>query len=518
VHTVGWLHYPSRGSISTLTPVIAVTDAATAAPRTMSTQHPDNVAMPIFARDPVMSAEDEIREAYYAFSHLGCDEQMWDYEGKEVDNAVVQKLLSAYEPFFRDHQLGDRLRLTPRVPNPRLERVQAKGLLEVLQSLPRHADAARAFYGIAAAPPIYELIFPMTIDAIELQRIRAYYRRYVVGVAAQPLVPGDIPLSAWCGAFEPPDIQVIPLIEDLPQLLEADKILDDYLGRDTPTQQRAFIARSDPALNYGAIAAVLASLVALDRLQALERRRGVAILPIIGCGGAPFRGGLRPATAEAVLRTYPSVQTFTLQSAFKYDHPVDDVTRGVTLIKQTRRSGALPAADDPKLRGIIERAAGRYRAEVRELARLVNVLAPHVPRRRLRRLHIGLFGYSRDDQEISLPRAITFCAALYSIGLPPELLGFAGLTHDEWLYLADRFPGLVEQIEDGLALLDPEIGRALPPLAAESVGLAQEWCAATTDLRHLELARRARSALEAGTPHLLPELIVLSGSVRRFLG
>ncbi|MDP9321192.1 MAG: phosphoenolpyruvate carboxylase [Chloroflexota bacterium] len=82
--------------------------------------------MPIFARDPVMSADDEIREAYYAFSHLGCHEQMWDYEGKEVDNSVVQKLLSAYEPFFRDHRLGDRLRVTPRVPNPRLERVQRR--------------------------------------------------------------------------------------------------------------------------------------------------------------------------------------------------------------------------------------------------------------------------------------------------------------------------------------------------------------------------------------------------------
>ncbi len=31
-----------------------------------------------------MSGEDEIKEAYYAFSHLGCEEQMWDCEGKEV--------------------------------------------------------------------------------------------------------------------------------------------------------------------------------------------------------------------------------------------------------------------------------------------------------------------------------------------------------------------------------------------------------------------------------------------------
>ena len=63
-------------------------------PRCMSTQHPDNVAMPFFAQSAPLTAEDEVREAYYAFSHLGCDEQMWDFEGKEVDGHVVEKLLS----------------------------------------------------------------------------------------------------------------------------------------------------------------------------------------------------------------------------------------------------------------------------------------------------------------------------------------------------------------------------------------------------------------------------------------
>src|SRR5438552_8464908 len=233
----------------------------TRVPRAMSTQHPDNVATPIFSRDSLMSAEDEVREAFYAFAHLGCDEQMWDFEGKEVDNFVVQKLLASNEQYFRANPLGDRLRLTPRVPNPRFERVQAKGLLEVLHSLPRHADAARLFFG-ASRPPIIELIFPMTTSALELERIRTYYLRNVVEAAKAPLVPGDISVSTWCGAFEPADIGVIPLIEDLPYLLEPEAIVADYVsGKDLP-YQRVFIARSDPALNYGLIAAVLASLVA----------------------------------------------------------------------------------------------------------------------------------------------------------------------------------------------------------------------------------------------------------------
>ena len=37
-------------------------------------------------------------------------------------------------------------------------------------------------------------------------------------------------------------------------------------------------------------------------------------------------------------------------------------------------------------------------------------------------LHIGLFGYSRGVGKVSLPRAISFTAALYSLGVPPEFI------------------------------------------------------------------------------------------------
>src|SRR5438067_7985963 len=95
-------------------------------PRCMSTQHPDNVAMPFFAQSAPLTAEDEVREAYYAFSHLGCDEQMWDFEGKEVDGHVVEKLLSTYESFFAEHPIGESVHLTPRIPNPRSSRCRRR--------------------------------------------------------------------------------------------------------------------------------------------------------------------------------------------------------------------------------------------------------------------------------------------------------------------------------------------------------------------------------------------------------
>jgi len=53
----------------------------------------------------------------------------------------------------------------------------------------------------------------------------------------------------------------------------------------------------------------------------------------------------------------------------------------------------------------------------------VNGVAAFVPQRRARKLHIGLFGYSRCVAGVCLPRATTFSTALYSIGLPPEFIG-----------------------------------------------------------------------------------------------
>ena len=472
--------------------------------------------MPFFAQSSPLTAEDEVREAYYAFSHLGCDEQMWDFEGKEVDGHVVEKLLTTYESFFAEHPIGESVHLTPRIPNPALEPTQAKIVLEVLQSLPRHADIARVFYD-RERPPILELIHPMTTSARELDRVREYYERFVAGMEQVTLGADERPLGAWFGHFSPPTVRMIPLIEDREHLLAADDLVRDYLRGKELDHMRVFIARSDPALNYGNLSAVLLALVALQRLDGLERETGVAIYPVIGVGSVPFRGGLAPRTVDRVLATYPSVQTFSIQSAFKYDHAPDAVRDGIAKLIAHER-GAPIAIDEERAVELLDRLLARYQAEVQALAPLVNTVARAVPRRRLRKMHVGLFGYNRASAGVSLPRAIPFCASLYSLGLPPELLGLAAITDADWSWLRATVPSIEAELVDAVRYLDREDLAWLPPIVRESVSRALSLIdTRESEVEHVEISREVRRIAQSGGAQMT-ELIVRAAAIRHFLG
>src|SRR5437879_11287481 len=83
-----------------------------------------------------------------------------------------------------------------------------------------------------------------------------------------------------------------------------------------------------------------------------------------------------------------------------------------------------------------------YQKRVEGLAPLINSLAEYVPKRRTRKLHIGLFGYGRNVGGIVMPRAIPFAASFYSIGIPPEFIGAAAildLKEEEWTALQNHY-------------------------------------------------------------------------------
>lgn len=484
-------------------------------PRCMSTQHPDNVQAPFFATDTVLGGEDEIQEAFYVFSHLGCDEQMWDCEGKEVDNFVVKKLLTRYESFFRETVLGQDVFLTLRVPNPTVERAEAKILLETLESIPRSFDAAFLFYE-EEIPPIFEVILPMTASTRCIDRIYRYYADFVVGKQGLPFQEGDITIAEWIGEFKPERINVIPLFEDWQHMLEAASMVREYLRDKEVDYQRVFLARSDPAMNYGLVSAVLLNKLSLARLDDLSRELGIPILPIVGVGSAPFRGNLTPGNVDNVVREYPSAHTFTLQSSFKFDHPPEKVIEAVRKLRS--RADAPPhRLDEERCLDLARRYTAAYQEQVTHLAPAINRLAGFVPTRRKRKLHIGLFGYSRSVGKVTLPRAITFTAALYSLGLPPEILGLDALGSEDWDLLESSYLNLTQDLGDALRYFNPRSLELLPEETAKALRGLELISTAEGDPDHQAITDYILD-WGGGNEGGVREAILRAAGIRRFLG
>ncbi|HDP97235.1 MAG TPA: phosphoenolpyruvate carboxylase, partial [Euryarchaeota archaeon] len=241
----------------------------------------------------------------------------------------------------------------------------------------------------------------------------------------------------------------------------------------------------------------------------------IEIYPILGVGTAPFRGNFRPDNWREMVRNYPSVQTLTVQSAFKFDFPEGQVREALVDLKETGRGGAM-YIDEQKSRQIIEKSSKEYSDQIGLIAPLVNSIADHIPARRKRKLHIGLFGYSRSVDEVQLPRAITFCSALYSIGLPPEMLGLSCLSERELEFFRDADTAFDDDLRDAMQYFNPAVKRLLP---AELTGkLREDLVEFSPNERHIDLTGRTIDAFVHGKREEVRSLVVESAWIRRFLG
>lgn len=115
-----------------------------------------------------------------------------------------------------------------------------------------------------------------------------------------------------------------------------------------------------------------------------------------------------------------------MQSSFRYDHPQTEVKAAIERLEQE-----LPAAKprhispehQAQLIRIANTSADFYKQTMGGLISDMQPIFKAVPKRRDRRQHIGLLAYSRAMGDQTLPRAITFTAGFYSVGVPPEFIG-----------------------------------------------------------------------------------------------
>jgi phosphoenolpyruvate carboxylase len=503
-------------------------------PKTMATQHPDNAGEAFWLGQSFISSKEEVKECLISFLELGCEEFMWDWEGKYVDEAVIERLFEENFSFFKKKLLGRDIFLTYRIPNIWIERGSYRILRAFANIFTAH-DITKNL-GINFSP-VFEVILPMTTRAEQL----VYLQRKFVELAN--LLKKDI--QAKIGSGDPRIIEIIPLIEDIPYFQTIDKMLEKYLllyskRKLTKVKKieylRPFIARSDPALNYGLIPAVLGAKIALSKLYQVGSKLDIKVYPIIGCGSVPFRGHLSPENIKNFIREYSGIRTVTIQSSFRYDWSLDKVKKSIGVLNLNLNSS--PAIISEKEREEIEEIITIfktfYRHNIAKIVDLINTFSRYVPRRRERRLHVGLFGYSREfSKGIHLPRAITFTASLYSLGIPPEIIGVgralkvvekrglreilekhylnikwdletaAGFINRENIHrLKKKYPSL-ENIEEDLKLLERILKVPTQP-------------SKTYELIHKNLTSNILLLLEAKRD--VTSLIEETGRLRKFLG
>ncbi|MBI5181978.1 MAG: phosphoenolpyruvate carboxylase [Nitrospirae bacterium] len=459
-------------------------------PATMATQHPDNASAPFWKEkgDPFISTIEEAEESFRSYRDYMCDEYMWDWEGKHVDEAVVDKLFTTYYNFFRKRQLGRDIFLTFRLPNIWLEKGYriARAFMAILTS----EDFSHTLK--VASPPVFEVILPMTDKAeklIYLQKTFSQLAKFKYKAFGEKKKVFDY-------------LRVIPLIEGIEELISSRKILEDYAAlhkkeyKTTPEYIRPFIARSDPALNAGMVSAIIAAKIALSEFYKFSEEKRIPVFPIIGVGALPFRGGLSPNTVKNFLNEYAGIKTVTIQSAFRYDYPYDEARKAIRFLNKMLKRGdpaVFSASEIKRGKKFISIFSKYYCQTIEEIANTINNLSEYIPKRRERMLHIGLFGYARGMGKKKLPRAITFTAVLYSLGIPPEFIGAGrgirdiikmGFDKDLMIFYKNFIPDMImagnylnkenlhflaktdkawSEIVEDIKLLEDFIGRELGP-------------------------------------------------------
>ncbi len=427
-------------------------------PAVMATQHPDNASDAYWLNNAFVSTQDEIEECYRTFFELQCDEYMWDWEGKFADEAVLEKLFQKYFDDFHYKQLGRDIYMTLRIPN--IWEEKSFKLTRAYMSILSAEDLANSLH--LNHPPVFEVILPMTKKASQLIHVKESFKKMA-----------DLKYELFNDKghqiFD--EINMIPLFESTTCIMDTPTLLTEYLELHKksfgtkPSYLRPFIARSDPAMNAGLVPAVLASKVAISDFYQLGEREEIAMYPIIGTGGLPFRGGVNPENIESVVHEYSGIRTMTVQSAFRYDYPLPEVKKAIAYMKKTLpklKPVIMPAEDKITIRDEIhDYFAKPYTSTIEKAADLVNKIAEFIPQRRERLQHVGLFGYSRGVGKTVLPRAIKFTAAWYSLGIPPEMIGTGrGLKalkdHGKLEILAKYFPSLLNEITHAGKYLNKE--------------------------------------------------------------
>lgn len=404
-------------------------------PATMMTQHPDSASRYVSVRDEPKEAIDGLTQQPIG---LGLEEIMVDYEGKLTPyHQTAEIALGLLE---RGIVAGRDVLVTPRVPSASKETVfhQLMALMSVIESNYQLQSAA-------SNGAIREVVVPMVETASELIDVRRRIQDVI-----------ELGHKEFGISRDPNAVQLIPLVEEVPELLGAGEFLSEYIEAAggagfTISNLRIMLGRSDSAMVYGMVPSVLAVKVAISDCFDMGKRHGVGIFPVLGGGVLPFRGHVSLDNFERLVSDFAGIRTVTVQSGLRYDCG-SEAAQQMAIKAREGLSGVPPLSysqdQRAELTAIIGIFTRHYLESFADLLPTVSSLSELIPRQRDRLARKSAVGYARaaaepaklaagiSDSEVakmvsaipatgatSLPRAISFTGALYTMGLPPEFLG-----------------------------------------------------------------------------------------------
>ncbi|MDP3105396.1 MAG: phosphoenolpyruvate carboxylase [Candidatus Methanoperedens sp.] len=370
-------------------------------PKAMCTQHPDSASRYI-------STQAEVEEAIECFAKYNCDEYMPDYEGKTTpyhqNLQIVAELLEKTDmiPAVDVH-------ITPRVPSASHENRFRQ--LMVMMSIAEANALSREHLDVQA---IEEFVHPMTSGSEELIEAQKH------AVDITNLAKKEFNLH-----IEPPVI--IPLLESVESLLKAKETILSCFNKIELDREsfRVFFGKSDAALFSGHVSSALACKFAIHELRELGDEISFRLGIILGAGALPFRGHVTFSNAKNLFSEYRGIDTITIQSALRYDHPPGDAEKFIKAIDFHGQPEYRNEDEKQEILQIIRIMEKEYREVIPGMAGIINMISGLLPNQRDRLIANGAVGYARKagDDKVRLPRAIKFTGALYSIGIPPEFIG-----------------------------------------------------------------------------------------------
>jgi phosphoenolpyruvate carboxylase len=403
----------------------------------MATQHPDNADKYI----TIQQEPDEAIECLLSQEEegLGIEEIMIDFEGKltpyhQTSQIVLGLLNKGIIP-------GKDVLITPRIPNTKKE-----PMFRQLMSIMSLVETNILAYASSKDQAIIETIVPMIETGHEVIQIQERINSVIeLGNKNYDI---KLPLNS---------IRVIPLVEDVPSIVSVVDILDEYY-KDSIEKGleidniRIMFARSDSAMSYGMVSSVLSLMIGISSALKWGEDNNVTVAPILGCGSLPFRGHLTENTVNEIFKTYAGVKTFTVQSGLRYDHDRDSVKMVINTLKENMKNNDKRVFSDediimmkefigiftkyymrsflksiktvesissfiPKNR---DRLSGNkkgleYIREIADMDGIIALVSDETLKKELSEIEINV--------ECAVPRAISFTASMYTLGLPPEFMG-----------------------------------------------------------------------------------------------